>query len=63
MKHRQTKFEDYLAAVNSINLHTELEPIFDEIDNNIHKIGHYILYGPKGVGKYSQSLKLISKYS
>ena len=63
MKHRQTKFEDYLADVNSLNLHAELEPIFDEIDNNIHKIDHYIFYGPKGVGKYSQSLKLISKYS
>ena len=49
------KFEDYLNASDKANLHPEI---------NVTSIPkHVILYGPSGVGKYTQMLRMIRPYS
>ena len=37
--------------------------ILEKTMPNINNMGNLILYGPSGSGKYSQSLRLIKKYS
>ena len=37
--------------------------IHEKLPNDPYKMGNVILYGPSGVGKYTQALKLIKKYS
>jgi hypothetical protein len=49
------KFDDYLTLSDKANLHPEL---------NITSVPrHLILYGPSGVGKYTQMLRIIRPYS
>jgi len=49
------KFDDYLAFTDQANLHPEI---------NVTTIpNHLILYGPSGVGKYSQMLRIVRNYS
>jgi hypothetical protein len=63
MKFLETHFEEYINAVNKVNLHTKLEKIYNNFPNSILKCGNLIFYGPSGVGKYSQMLNAIKKYS
>ena len=56
MKIREDKIEDYVLHTHRINLHPELETI--PTDKT-----HRILYGPPGVGKYTQMLRMIYPYS
>ena len=63
MKYYESTFEEYLRSVNRCTLHPELQPVIDDFPDTVHKIQNIILYGSPGVGKYSQALKLISKYS
>lgn len=46
-----------------INLHPKLDAIIKTIPNNISSFKNMILYGPEQCGKYSQSLRIISKFS
>lgn len=50
------KFDDYIKQVNKYDLHEHITQ---------HKIinEHIVFYGPPGIGKYSQALKYIKKYS
>ena len=57
------KFVDYLDAYNSFNIHEELVPVFAEFPKELKNVNHMIFSGPSGVGKYTQALALISKYS
>ena len=52
--------EDYITAVKKYNLHPDLI-----IPNNLtfREIPHMIFYGAPGVGKYSQVLYFLQKYS
>jgi len=60
MKFLETHFEDYVKSVELHNLHPLLKKNFpDKIEN----MQNMILYGPAGVGKYSQALYGIQKYS
>lgn len=56
MKYYQSSFKDYLHACDNIDIHPYVDP-------NITILNHHILYGPPGIGKYTQSLKLIKQYS
>lgn len=56
MKYYQSSFKDYLNACESIDIHPYIDP-------NTSIVNHHILYGPPGIGKYTQSLKLIKQYS
>jgi hypothetical protein len=50
------KFDDYIKQVENHDLHEYITK--DKIINE-----HIILYGPSGIGKYSQALKYIKDYS
>lgn len=56
-------FRHYLDEINRVNLHPKHEKIYSEFPEKIDDFQHLILYGPKGIGKYSQALKIISRYS
>lgn len=61
MKYYETTFEDYINAKKSCNIHDEIEKIgFPESDMEMKNM---IFYGPSGVGKYSEVLYMLSKYS
>ena len=57
------KFVDYLESNKSFNLHKELNKVIDDFSPNLADLNHIILHGPSGVGKYTQALSIISKYS
>ena len=63
MKCHETLFEEYINAVNFYNLHDEMIEIYKTFPSNIIDIGNIIMYGSSGIGKYSQVLKIIQKYS
>ena len=63
MKFLESHFEEYINAVKKINLHPKLEKCFSKFPNTLDKLGNLIYYGPSGVGKYSQMLFSIKKYS
>ena len=64
MKFYETKFEEYLQSLQKSNLHPELNDFIKDISNNYNlDNNNLILYGPAGLGKYSQSLNIIEKFS
>jgi len=63
MKFLETHYEEYLTSINKINLHPKLEKIIRKFPETINELGNLIFYGPSGVGKYSQMLNAIKKYS
>jgi hypothetical protein len=63
MKFQETHFEEYINAVNKMNIHKKLEKVYSHFPESIEKLGNLIFYGPSGVGKYSQMLYSIKKYS
>lgn len=63
MKYYETHYEEYVSSVNKMNLHPEILPIIKTLPNEIDKLTNIIFYGASGVGKYSQSLYLMKKYS
>jgi hypothetical protein len=63
MKFLESHFEEYTNAVEKINLHPKLEKCFSRFPGTLDKLGNLIFYGPSGVGKYSQMLYAIKKYS
>jgi len=63
MKFLETQFDEYIQKSNTISLHPTLEKIYDGFPESIDNLNNIILYGPSGVGKYTQMLNLIKKYS
>jgi hypothetical protein len=63
MKFYETHFEEYVSEVDKVNLHPKLKTIYDKFPKTINELKNLIFYGPSGTGKYSQMLKLISRYS
>ena len=59
-------FENYLQINQHYDLHpTQLKNVYDKNENDLSKqfIENTIFYGPSGVGKYTQILKNLKKYS
>ena len=63
MKFLETHFEEYINSVQLNNLHDELNVSFERLPENIEQMPNLIFYGPSGIGKYSQMLYAIKKYS
>jgi hypothetical protein len=63
MKFLESHFEEYITSVEKINLHPKLDKCFSKFPASLDKLGNLIFYGPSGVGKYSQMLYSIKKYS
>lgn len=61
MKFLEDHFDEYLAAFRRFNLHPNLTSLYAKYPAS--KMPNTILYGPPGVGKYTQSLVAIKKYS
>ena len=63
MKFYEEHFLDYVSNVNNSTLHPKLKTIYSKLPENIDDLPNIIFYGPSGVGKYSQALSVINKYS
>jgi len=64
MKYYETTFDEYISAVNKFNLHPEIgELVSTHFPQKLRDFGNLIVYGASGVGKYSQVLHFLKKYS
>lgn len=64
MKFYESTAEEYLSAMDKYNLHTELQPLYDDMfPKSLNTFENLIVYGPVGSGKYSQVLKILKTYS
>jgi Cdc6-like AAA superfamily ATPase len=63
MKFYEDHFVDYVSRVDEGTLHSKLCKEYDKLPDSIDDLNNMIFYGPDGVGKYSQSLNFIKKYS
>lgn len=63
MKFLESHFEEYTNEVCKLNLHPKLEKSYSRFPDMLNNFGNLIFYGPSGVGKYSQMLHAIKKYS
>ena len=63
MKFYETHYEDYLQSLQHFNLHPELTSHFSKFPQQLSRLTNLIFYGPSGVGKYTQMLNSIHRYS
>lgn len=63
MKFLETHFEEYIQVSKKNNLHPKLEKVLQKFPDKLCKLKNIIFYGPSGVGKYTQMLNAIKKYS
>lgn len=63
MKFLETSYEQYINAIKEKNLHPKLEKYYNKLPKELCDLKNMILYGPPGIGKYSQALYAIEKYS
>ena len=63
MKFYETHYEDYLQSLHHFNLHPELTHHFSKFPTQLSLLSNIIFYGPPGVGKYTQVLNIIQRYS
>jgi len=63
MKFYETHFDEYITEVKKENLHPKMEKVYGTFPKNISQLTNIIFYGSAGVGKYSQMLYSIKKYS
>lgn len=63
MKFQETHFEEYIQSNMKENLHPKLEKVLKHIPDNKKDFKNLIFYGPPGVGKYTQMLRSIVKFS
>ena len=63
MKYYETNFEEYISSVNKYNLHPEIETFVQTFPKKLRDFGNLIVYGASGIGKYSQVLHFLKKYS
>ena len=63
MKFYESHFEEYIAENNRVNLHPKLKKVYDNFPSSIHDLKNILFYGPSGIGKYTQMLSSIKKYS
>jgi len=62
MKFLETKFEDYIEKCRKKNIHKNMNKIFKEY-KSIEELNNIIFYGSPGIGKYTQMLNFIKKFS
>lgn len=63
MKHFSARFEDYIIECKKNNIHKELEQVTEYFSDNLKEQPNLIMYGPSGVGKYTQALNFIKRFS
>jgi hypothetical protein len=63
MKFYESHYEEYIESKDHYNIHPELKNALENTPTKISQMGNMIFYGPSGVGKYTQVLSLLKKYS
>ncbi len=63
MKFYETHFEEYINENQRENLHPKMKKIYDQFPKRFDKLRNLIFYGPNGVGKHTQMLSILKKYS
>jgi len=63
MKFYETHFEEYIISNQRDNLHPKTDKIYNKFPKSIHLLKNLLFYGPSGIGKYTQMLCSIKKYS
>ena len=63
MKYYESNYEEYINSLNKYNLHPELESLHNRLPDQLDELPNLLFYGPSGVGKYSQMLRSIYRYS
>ena len=63
MKFYETHFEDYILSNKRENIHPKLDKIYSKFPAHIRQLKNVVFYGPSGVGKYTQALKVLKRYS
>ena len=63
MKYYETLFDEYIQSAEKYNIHPELVYTFSNLPQSIYQLENMIIYGPSGVGKYTQILLALKKYS
>ena len=63
MKLLETHFDEYINAVDKANLHPKMLLLYNQFPKEMKSLDNMIFYGPCGVGKYSQMLYAIARYS
>ena len=63
MKFYETHFEEYINESLKNNLHPKLDKIYNKFPPTLYELKNLIFFGPSGIGKYTQMLKSIKKYS
>jgi DNA polymerase III delta prime subunit len=66
MKFYESSFEEYLAAADEYNIHEEViysQYMSSFLKSNDKKFENLIIYGPSGIGKYTQVLNILRPYS
>ena len=56
-------FNTYLNNSIKSNINIKYDKYFENLSDKLEDVPNLILYGPPGSGKYSESLKIIKKYS
>ena len=63
MKFLDSHFDEYIQSINKVSLHPIITKKLQSFPSNLNNLRNVIFYGPSGVGKYSQILNCIKKYS
>lgn len=63
MKYYETSFDEYIQSTERHNIHPELANTFSKFPDNVVHLENTIIYGPPGVGKYTQLLLALKRYS
>lgn len=63
MKFYDTHYDEYIKSNEEVNLHPNLLSIYKKFPNSLKELKNIVFYGPSGVGKYTQMLSAIKKYS
>jgi hypothetical protein len=63
MKLFETRFDEYVTTSAQHNFHPKLKTMIEKFPSNIQDLKNIIIYGPSGVGKYTQALNIIYRYS
>ena len=62
MKYYEEHYVEYLSSAENKPLHPKINKIYDKFSEKFDDLNNIILYGPTGVGKYSQSLDIIKNF-
>jgi DNA polymerase III delta prime subunit len=63
MKYFSSKFEEYITNCHKYNMHKNIKPLYSSMSCDLAQQNHLIFNGPSGIGKYTQVLNYIKKYS